>query len=104
MTYTVNRIGFLSAVKIAAIISAAAAILPILLLMLLNAIFQFWDIEIPPDVFAPMLAQTAMIAATLGAVSTALTVSIYNICAPIMGGITVELKPLRKQKDEVDIE
>ncbi len=107
MTYTLNRIGFVSAVKIAAIIAAAAAVLPILLLILLNAIFKFWDIEIPPDVLAPMLAQTAMIAATLGAVSTALTVSIYNICAPIMGGISVELKPQRpsrKQKDEVDID
>ena len=107
MTYTLNRIGLMSAVKIAAIVSATAAALPLLILVLLNAIFKFWDIDIPPDVLAPMLAQTAMLAASLGAISTALTVSIYNVCAPIFGGITFDLKPQyppRKQKEEVDIE
>lgn len=107
MTYTLKRIGFLSAVKIAAIISAAAAVLPIILLLLLNAVFKFLDIEIPPDVLGPVLAQTALIAAVAGGVSTALTVSIYNVCAPIFGGITLELKaqhPPRKPKDEVDID
>ena len=42
-----------------------------------------------------------------GGVSIALTVSIYNVCAPIFGGITFELKaqrPPRKSKDEVDID
>ena len=53
MTYTLKRIGFLSAVKIAAIIAAAAAVLPIILLLLLNAVFKFLDIEIPPDVLGP---------------------------------------------------
>ena len=107
MTYTLNRIGLTSAVKISAIVSAAAAVAPILLLILLNAIFKFWDIEIPPDVLAPMLAQTALLAASLGAISTALTVALYNICAPIVGGITFDLKPQyppRKQKDQVDID
>lgn len=107
MTYTLNRIGFSSAVKIAAIVSAAAAVIPILLLVLLNAIFKFWDIEIPPDVLAPMLAQTAMLAATAGGLSTALTVAIYNVCASCFGGITFDLKPQyppRKQKEEVDID
>ena len=96
MTYTLKRIGFLSAVKIAAIISAAAAVLPIILLLLLNAVFKFLDIEIPPDVLGPLLAQTALLSqAVLGGVSTALTVSIYNVCAPIFGGITLELKAQR---------
>ncbi len=107
MTYTLKRIGFMSAVKIAAIISAAAAVLPIILLLLLNAVFKFLDIEIPPDVLGPMLAQTALIAAVLGGVSTALTVSLYNVCAPIFGGITFELKaqhPPRKSKGEDDID
>ncbi len=107
MTYTLNRIGFLSAVKIAAIVSAAAAVLPIVLLVLLNAIFNFLDVEIPLDVLGPILAQIAMWAAVAGGISTALTVSIYNVCAPIFGGITVELKaqhPPRKQKEDVEID
>ncbi len=107
MTYTLKRIGFMSAVKIAALVSAAAAIIPIALLVLLNHIFQFWDVVIPPDVLGPMLAQTALLAAVLGGVSTALTVSLYNVCAPIFGGISLELKaqhPPRKQKEEVDID
>ena len=66
--------------------------MPIILLLLLNAVFKFLDIEIPPDVLGPLLAQTALIAGVLGGVSTALTVSIYNVCAPIFGGITLELK------------
>ena len=106
MTYTLKRIGFLSAVKIAAVVSAAAAVLPILLLVLLNAIFKLIPVDIPLDVLGPMLAQIALWAAVAGGVSTALTVSIYNICAPVFGGITLELKaqqPPRKQKEEVDI-
>lgn len=107
MTYTLKRIGFLSAVKIAAVVSAAAAVLPIVLLVLLNAIFNFLDVDIPLDVLGPILAQIAMWAAVAGGISTALTVSIYNVCAPIFGGITVELKaqhPARKQKEDGDID
>lgn len=106
MTYTLKRIGFLSAVKIAAVVSAAAAVLPILLLVALNAIFNFLDVDIPLDVLGPILAQIALWAAVAGGVSTALTVSIYNVVAPIFGGITVELKaqqPPRKQKEDVEI-
>jgi len=107
MTYTLKRIGFLSAVKIAAVVSAAAAVLPIVLLVLLNAIFKFLDVDIPLDVLAPILAQIALWAAVAGGISTALTVSIYNVCAPIFGGITIELKaqqPPRKQKEDVEID
>ena len=106
MTYTLKRIGFLSAVKIAAAVSTAIAVLPIVVFLLLNAIFKFWDVEIPPDVLGPMLATAAFWAAVTGGISTALTVSIYNICAPIFGGIKLELKqehPPRKQKEDVDI-
>lgn len=107
MTYTLKRIGFLSAVKIAAIIAAGAATLPIALLVLLNQLFKFWDVIIPPDVLGPVLMQTAMIAAIAGAVSTALAVSLYNVCAPIFGGITIVLtpqRPPRKQKEQVEIQ
>ena len=107
MTYTLKRIGFLSAVKIAALVSAGAAVLPTVLLVLLNAIFKFLDIDIPLDVLGPILAQIALWAAITGGASTALTVSIYNVCAPIFGGITIELKaqhPPRKPKEAVDIE
>lgn len=107
MIYTLKRIGFLSAVKIAALVSAGAAVLPIVLLVLLNAIFKFLDVDIPFDVLGPILAQVAVWAAIAGGVSTALAVSIYNVCAPIFGGITVELKaqhPPRKPKEDVDIE
>ena len=107
MTYTLKRIGFLSAVKIAAVISAAAAVLPIVLLVLLNAVFNFLNVDVPLDVLAPILAQIALWAAIAGGVSTALTVSIYNVCAPIFGGITIELKaqhPPRKPKEDVEID
>lgn len=107
MTYTLKRIGFTSAVKIAAVVSAGAAVIPIALLLLLNYVFKFWDVIIPPDALGPMLAQTALIAAVAGGVSTALTVSLYNVCAALFGGITLELKPQyppRKQKEDVDIE
>lgn len=107
MTYTLKRIGFLSAVKISAIVSAAAAVLPILLLVALNGIFNFWDIQVPFDVLGPILAQIAMLAALAGGLSAALAVSIYNVCAPVFGGITLELKahrPPRKPKESVDID
>ena len=107
MTYTLKRVGFISAVKIAAIVSAAAATVPIALLVLLNHLFKFMDIIIPPDVLAPLLMQTAIIAAIAGGLSTALTVSLYNVCAPIFGGIKLELKPQRpprKEKAPVDID
>ena len=106
MTYTLKRIGFLSAVKIAAVVSAGAAVLPILLLIALNAIFNLIPVDIPPDVLVPILAQIALWSAVAGGISTALTVSIYNVCAPIIGGITVELKAQqapRKPKEDVDI-
>ncbi len=105
MIYTLNRIGFLSAVKIAALVSAAAAVLPILLLVALNAIFNFLDVDIPLDVLGPILAEIALWAAIAGGVSTALTVSIYNVAAPIFGGVTVELKaqhPPRKTKEDAE--
>ncbi len=107
MTYTLKRIGFFSAVKIAAIIAAGAATLPVIALVLLNHLFKFWDVIIPPDVLGPVLLQTALLAAIAGAISTALAVSLYNVCAPIFGGITLALEPQRpprKQKEPVDIE
>ncbi len=107
MTYTLKRIGFMSAVKIAAIVSVIIAILPIILFLLLNTIFKFWDVIIPPDVLGPMLASAAFWAALIGGLSTAITVLCYNICAPLFGGITLELKaqyPPRKQKENVEID
>ncbi len=105
MTYTLKRIGFSSAVKISAIISAAAAVIPLAALVLLNQVFDFWDVQIPPDVLLPMLAQIALIAALAGGISTALTVALYNLCAPLFGGITLELsaqRPPRKQKQSIE--
>ena len=107
MTYTLKRIGFVSAVKISAIVSAAAAALPIALLLLLNAIFKFLDLIIPPELIGQVLASTALWGAAAGAVSTAIVVVIYNICAHYFGGITLELvadRPPRKSKAEVDID
>ena len=107
MTYTLKSIGFISAVRIAAVVSAACALVPIIIFLLLNHFFKFWDIEIPPDVIGPMLASAAFWAAITGAISTALTVSIYNICAHFIGGIQIELaaqRPPRKPKAEVDID
>ncbi|MCY4536931.1 MAG: hypothetical protein OXE52_01735 [Chloroflexi bacterium] len=107
MTYTLKRIGFISAVRIAAIIAAAVAVLPIVILLLLNAIFKFLDVIIPPEMIGQVLASTALWAAAAGAVSTGIVVVIYNICAHYFGGISFELKaerPPRKSKEEVDID
>lgn len=107
MTHTITRIGFASTVKIAAIVSALAAALPVGLLLLLNNLLQFWDVYVPPDVLAPLLAQMAVLGAVAGGLSTAMTVLIYNLCAPIFGGVSLHLKPQhppRKQKAEVDID
>ncbi len=107
MTYTLKRIGFVSAVRIAAVVSAAAAVLPIAILLLLNSIFKFLDLIIPPEIIGQVLASVALWAAAAGAVSTAITVLIYNICAHYFGGISFELKaerPPRKSKEEVDID
>ncbi len=107
MTYTLKRIGFVSAVRIAAIIAAAVAVLPIIILLVLNAIFKFLDVVIPPELIGQVLASTALWAAAAGAISTAIVVVIYNLCAHYFGGITIELKaerPPRKSKEEVDID
>ena len=107
MTYTLKRIGFVSAVRIAAIVSAAVAVLPIIILLALNAIFKFLDVILPPELIGQVLATTALWAAAAGALSTAVVVVIYNICAKYFGGITVELKaqrPPRKNKEEVEID
>ena len=107
MTYTLKRIGFVSAVKIAAIVSAALAVLPLVILLLLNAIFKFLDVIIPPELIGQVLASTALWAAAAGAISTAIVVVIYNICAHYFGGITFELnaqRPPRKSNEEVEID
>ena len=106
MTYTLKRIGFSSAVKIAAVTSAAAAVIPIALFLLLNGIFKFWDVIIPPERIGQVLASTAFWAALAGGVSTAIAVLIYNVSAAFFGGIQVELQaqpPPRKSKEQIDI-
>jgi len=107
MKYTVKRIGFSSAVKIAAVVSAALAVVPLLVLRLLNGIFKFWDVIIPPELLGEVLAGAAFWAALWGGISTGLVVVIYNISAAFFGGIKVELQaqqPPRKPKGQVDIE
>ena len=93
MTHTIARIGLASTVKIAAIVSGLAAAIPVALLLILNNLFQLWDIFVPPDILVPLLAQTALLGAVAGGMSTALTVVIYNLCAPVFGGVTLHLKP-----------
>ena len=83
MTHTLTRIGFLSTVRIAAIVSALSAALPV----------------------AALLLQVALLGAFAGGMSTALAVLIYNLCAPVFGGVTLHLKPQhppRKRKDAGD--
>jgi len=107
MKYTVKRIGFSSAVKIAAVVSAALAVVPLLVLLLLNGIFKFWDVIIPPELLGEVLAGAAFWAALWGGISTGLVVVIYNISAAFFGGIQIELQaqqPPRKPKEQVDIE
>ena len=107
MTHTLKRIGFTSAVRIAAIISAAAAVIPILILLLLNAIFKFWDVIFPPELLGQALVGLAIWGALAGGISTGICVILYNIAARCFGGLTFELqaqRPPRKQKAEVDID
>ncbi len=107
MTYTLKRIGFSSAVKIAAILSAGLAVVPLLLFLLLNAIFKFWDIIIPPELIGQALVAAALWAALSGGISAGLAVVIYNMSAACFGGIKVELQaqpPPRKSKEHIDIE
>ena len=92
MTYTLKRIGFVSAVKIAAIVSAAVAVLPIVIFLLLNAIFKFWDIEIPPDLQSvPCWHRLPSGPLPAAPSPLAIVVVIYNICAHYFGGITFEV-------------
>lgn len=107
MTHTLKSIGFISAVKISAIVSAACAVIPIIIFLLLNYLFKFWDVIIPPDVLGPMLAAAAFWAALTGGISTGIVVALYNICAHFFGGIEIKLQaqpPPRKPKAEVDIQ
>lgn len=107
MTYTLKSIGFISAVKISAVVSAVSALVPIIIFLLLNHFFKFWDVIIPPDVLGPMLASAAFWAALTGGISTGIVVAIYNICAHFLGGVQVKLtaqRPPRKAKAEVDID
>lgn len=107
MKYTVKRIGLLSAVKIAAIASAALAVVPIVLFLLLNALFKFWDVIIPPELIGQALAGAAFWAALWGGVSAGLAVIVYNVSAACFGGIQVELQAQpgpRKSKEQIDIE
>ncbi len=106
MTYTLKSIGFISAVKISAIVSAAVALVPIVIFLLLNHFFKFWDVVIPPDLVGELLASAAFWAALTGGISTGIVVAIYNISARFFGGIRIELKaqhPPRKAKEEVEI-
>ena len=61
MTYTLKSIGFISAVKISAIVSAAVAVVPIIIFLLLNHFFKFWDVVIPPDLVGELLASAAFL-------------------------------------------
>ena len=105
--YIVKRIGFSSAVKIAVVVSAAAAVVPIAVFLLLNQLFNIWDVIIPPEMIGEVLAAAAFWAAVWGGISTGLVVVIYNVCADFLGGIKIELEvqhPPRKQTGRVDID
>ena len=107
MTHTLKRIGFTSAVKIAAIISAAAAVAPVLILLMLNAIFKFWDVIFPPEMLGQVIVGLAIWGGLAGGISAGICVILYNIAAHYCGGITFELqarRPPRKSKDAVDID
>ncbi len=93
MTHTLKSIGFVSAVKISAVVSAACAVIPIIIFLLLNYLFKFWDVIIPPDVLGPMLAAAAFWAALTGGISTGIVVAIYNICAHFLAASRSSFSP-----------
>lgn len=99
--YNIKRIGILSAMKVGGIISALLVVVPIVVFLVLNGIFKFWDVIIPPELLLQGLASTAFWAAIWGAISTGVVVFLYNVASHFFGGITVELKPLYPvRKDE----
>jgi hypothetical protein len=105
--YTVKRIGIFSAVKMGAILSAMLVVVPIVILLVLNNIFKFWDVIIPPELLIESLASAAFWSAVWGGLFTGVIVIIYNISARFFGGIKVELHmqpPPRKQHEQVDID
>ena len=92
MMYTVKRIGLFSAVKIGAILAAMVVIVPIVTLLILNGLFKFWDVIIPPELLIQGLAEIAFWMAIWGGIVTGIVVIIYNVSAYFFGGIEVELK------------
>ena len=105
--HTIKRIGVFSAVKMGAILSAMLIIVPIVIFLVLNGIFKFWDVIIPPDLLIQSLASTAFWAAIWGGISTGVVVIIYNVSAHYFGGIQIELHiphPPRQHTEQVDID
>jgi hypothetical protein len=105
--HTVKRIGVISAIKIGGIISAMLVVVPIVIFLVLNGIFRFWDVIIPPELLIQTLASTAFWAAIWGGISTGVVVIIYNVSAHYFGGLQVELhiQPTPRQRHEqVDID
>jgi len=105
--YTVKRIGILSAIKMGAILSAMVLVVPIVVLLVLNTLFKFWDIIIPPELVVQTLSSLAFWAAIWGGITTGIVVIIYNLSAHFFGGVEVELTlqpPSRKQHEQIDID
>ena len=103
--YTINRVGIISAFKVGAILSALLAVVPILVLLLLDSLFHLWGISIPPRELIRILANTAFWAAISGGISTAIIAFLYNIGARLFGGLEIEIRSKSKGKrEQVDIE
>lgn len=105
--YTLKRIGVFSAIKMGAILSAMLVVVPIVILLVLNSIFQFLDVIIPPEMLIQGLASVAFWSAVWGGISTGIIVIIYNVSAHFFGGIKVELHlqgPPHKPAGQVDID
>ena len=105
--HTIKRIGIFSAIKMGAILSAMLIVVPIVIFLVLNMIFKFWDVIIPPELLIQTLASTAFWAAVWGGISTGVVVIIYNVSAHYFGGIQIELHmqaPPRQHHEQVDID
>jgi len=105
--YTVKRIGVRSAIKVGAILAAMLVVVPVVIFLVLNGLFKFWDVIIPPELMIQGLSSMAFWAAIWGGITTGMVAIIYNVSAHFFGGLEVELKsppPPRKRHETIDIE
>lgn len=105
--YTVKRIGIRSAIRIGAILSALFVVVPVIVLLVLDGIFKFWGIIVPPELLIRGLASAAFWAAIWGGITAGIVAILYNLSSRYFGGVEIELvahKPPKSKREQVEID